>query len=120
PEISQKGPNRSELPRRGRARLTLTMDVGEKGAERAPIEPRRIERRRVDAGCRRRVVEELREIALVGPDRVSRRVAVKREKLQERFELCVHGATSADRPAHGPKARACARPCFAAHARAAR
>ena len=90
PQVAQKGAHRGELARRRRPRLPLLVKVGEKTAQRRSIEPRRIEIAFLDVGLRGRESDELRQIALVGADRVRRRIAVEREKFQERPEVFDH------------------------------
>ena len=87
PEIAEKRAHGGQLARGGRARLPLLVKIGEKAAERGAIELTGIEVRALQTAPRRRVIEKLSEIALVGADGMCRRVAIKPEKLQKRLEM---------------------------------
>src|SRR5207244_5886557 len=85
PEIPDERPGGGQLSCRGRARPAPLVEVGKEAAERRAIEVRRLHVGAPDAGERRGMIDELSEIALVRAHGVRRGVAIKREKLQERF-----------------------------------
>src|SRR6185437_16560264 len=59
-EVAQKGAHGCELARGGRPRLPLLVQVGEKAAQRGPIELRRIELALLQVGLRGGESDELR------------------------------------------------------------
>src|SRR2546428_6736156 len=104
-EVSQKGANGGELPRRRRARLTLTMDLGEKGAERDTVQARGIELAAPDARTCGGVIEKLGQVAFVRAHRLCGGVEIKREKLKKRFEMRVNSARSYSHRGRVPPSR---------------
>ena len=111
-EVAEEGARGGQLARRGCAREPLLVEIAEETAQRETVELSGCELAHVDAGRRGRVREKLRQIAVVGAHGVRRRVAVKREMLQERFEMCGHGPTAPDRRARAPRALRCAPSCL--------
>ena len=114
-EVAEKRARGRELARGRGARQAALVQLGEKAADAPAIEVRRLEGGALDAGGRGDVLEKLRQIALVRADRVRRGVAIKPEKLQKGFEMCVHASRSAGRPARDRQiASLRASLCFAA------
>src|SRR5207245_10532797 len=87
---ARKRTHRGQFRRGGRARQPLLVQLAEKAAQRRAIELRRLQIALLQIRISGDVADELREIALVGADGVRRRVAVVREKLQERLEVLDH------------------------------
>jgi len=85
-QVPEKRARRCELPRGGRARQPLLVEIAEKTPEGVSIEMFGLHLAALDAGGRRRVRDELRQIALVGAHGVApTALRLSAEKLQECF-----------------------------------
>src|SRR5207245_1589974 len=105
--------------------LPPTVRVGKKRPDRLATEVRRTEIGARNARRGRSVDEKLREVAFVRAHRVRRRVAIKSEKLEKRFEVFGQrrpGPPSTPRARQAPARRspASSPACRAADAAAAR